>query len=71
MTRKPVKVSPADLLELLLDSDEMTRKLLIFEALQTGALGKSEAEQIIELMVGLESAPASAPVTTMAKAQVA
>ena len=70
MTRKPVKVSRADLIDLLLDADETTRKLLIFEALQTGALRKSEAEQIIDQLIGLERAAAARPAAMMTEAQV-
>lgn len=71
MTHKPARVSPADLIELLLDADETTRKLLIFEALQTGALRKSEAEQIIDQLIGLERAAAARPAAMITEALVA
>jgi len=41
-TRKTPKVPHEDLIDLLLDADESTRKLLLFQALQTGQLRKSE-----------------------------
>ena len=51
---KPPEVPHADLIDLLLDSDEPTRKLLIFQALQTGTLRKSEAEELVAQVVRLE-----------------
>jgi hypothetical protein len=44
----------ADIIDLLLDADEHTRKLLIFRALQSGELKKSEAEGLIARMIRLE-----------------
>ena len=53
LNRKPSKVPHADLIDLLLDSDEPTRKLLIFQALQTGDLKKSQADELIAWITGL------------------
>jgi hypothetical protein len=58
LSRKVQQVPNADMIDLLLDSDEPTRKLLIFQALQTGALKKSEAEQVIAQVARLERAAA-------------
>lgn len=52
--RLPPPVSRADLIDLLLDADHLTRRLLIFRALQTGALKKSEAEEIVAQVIGIE-----------------
>lgn len=57
-TRKVEQVPHADLIDLLLDADEPTRKLLIFQALQAGLLKKSEAEQVIAQVARLERAAA-------------
>jgi hypothetical protein len=46
----------ADLIDLLLDADEPTRRLLIFQALQSGAVKKSEAENVIAQVARLERA---------------
>jgi hypothetical protein len=56
VTKKAARISRTDLIDLLLDSDECTRKLLIFQALQSGALKKSEAEEVVAQMLGLERA---------------
>jgi hypothetical protein len=56
--RKPPEVPQADLIGLLLDADEPTRKLLVFQALQTGTLRKSEAEQVMAQVMRLERAAA-------------
>jgi hypothetical protein len=56
LTRKLHEVPNADLIDLLLDADEPTRKLLIFQALQTGDLKKSEAEKLMAQVVRLERA---------------
>jgi hypothetical protein len=58
LTRKLPEVPNADLIDLLLDADEPTRKLLLFQALQTGALKKSEAEVVIAQVARLERAAA-------------
>jgi hypothetical protein len=58
--RQP-KVPHADLIDLLLDADEITRKLLLFQALQTGALRKSEAEELIGLVARLERVASPRP----------
>jgi hypothetical protein len=49
-------MSRTDLIDLLLDADETTRRLLIFQALQTGALKKSEAEEVVAQIIGIERA---------------
>jgi hypothetical protein len=49
-------LSRTDLIDLLLDADEVTRKLLIFQALQTGALKRSEAEEVVAQVIGIERA---------------
>jgi hypothetical protein len=56
--RKMEQVPHADLIDLLLDADEPTRKLLIFQALQAGLIKKSEAEQIVAQVARLERAAA-------------
>jgi hypothetical protein len=58
LTRKPEKVPHADLIDLLLDADEPTRKLLLSQALQTGMVKKSEAEEIVAQVARLERAGA-------------
>lgn len=55
-TQQVQQVPHADLIDLLLDSDEPTRKLLLFEALQTGAIMKSEAEEVLATVARLERA---------------
>ena len=52
--RKLPEVPQADLIDLLLDADEPTRKLLVFQALQTGTLRKSEAEEVMAQVMRLE-----------------
>jgi hypothetical protein len=59
---KTPQVPHADLIGLLLDADETTRKLLIFQALQAGTLKKSEAEELIGLVTRLERAASPRPV---------
>ena len=54
--RKLPEVPQADLIDLLLDADEPTRKLLVFQALQTGTLRKSEAEEVMAQVMRLERA---------------
>jgi hypothetical protein len=54
LSRKQTEVPNADLIDLLLDADEPTRKLLLFQALQSGALKKSEAEDLIAQVSRLE-----------------
>ena len=71
LTRKVPQVPHADLIDLLLDADEPTRKLLIFQSLQTGALKKSEAEELIAQVNRLERAAGPRPVTHKADAQAA
>jgi hypothetical protein len=54
--RKPPQIPHTDLIDLLLNSDEPTRKLLLFQALQSGQLTKSEAEEILAMASRLERA---------------
>ena len=54
--RKLPEVPQVDLIDLLLNADEPTRKLLVFQALQTGTLKKSEAEQVMAQVMRLERA---------------
>jgi hypothetical protein len=55
LSRKQAEVvRHADLIDLLLDSDEPTRKLLVFQALQAGTLKMSEAESVMAQVVRLE-----------------
>lgn len=70
LSRKVQQVPHADLIDLLLDADEPTRKLLIFQGLQTGALKKSEAEAVIAQVARLEraAAPRTAAPTAAARA---
>ena len=57
-TRKSAEVPHTDLIDLLLDADEPTRKLLIFRALQAGTLRKSQANSVIAQVARLERAAA-------------
>jgi hypothetical protein len=61
LNRKMHEVPNADLIDLLLDADEPTRKLLLFQALQSGSVKKSEAEEIIAQVARLERAAAPRP----------
>jgi hypothetical protein len=54
LTGKLQQVSRTDLIDLLLDADELTRRLIIFQALQTGALKRSEAEEVVAQIIGIE-----------------
>lgn len=56
MSKKAPEDRLADLIDLLLDADEPTRRLLIFQALQSGAVKKSEAEDVIAQVGRLERA---------------
>ena len=58
-TRKSAEVPHTDLIDLLLDADESTRKLLIFRALQAGTLKKSAANSVMAQVARLERAAAS------------
>ena len=60
-TRKLPEVPNADLIDLLLDADEPTRKLLLFQALQSGDLKKSDAEELIAQVARLERAAGPRP----------
>jgi hypothetical protein len=55
-TRKLPEVPNADLIDLLLDADEPTRKLLLLQALQSGDLKKSEPEKLMAQVARLERA---------------
>jgi hypothetical protein len=66
--RKPPQIQHADLIDLLLHADEPTRKLLLFQALQTGTLGKSEAEEVVAMVGRLERAAAPRSEETAQKA---
>jgi hypothetical protein len=71
---KMPEVPQADLIDLLLDADESTRKLLVFQALQAGTLKKSEAESVMAQVLRLERAAGpreSATRTTPKSAQQA
>ena len=70
MSKKAAQDRQADLIDLLLDADEPTRRLLIFQALQTGVVKKSEAEEMIAQVARLERA-ASPRQTNIAAAQAA
>ena len=70
MSKKAPQDRYADLIDLLLDADESTRRLLIFQALQSGVVKKSEAEDVIAQVVRLERA-ASPRDTQIASAQAA
>jgi hypothetical protein len=69
LSRKVQQVPHADLIDLLLDADEQTRKLLIFQALQTGSVKKSEAEEIMGQVLRLERA--AGPRTAKGKSKAA
>jgi hypothetical protein len=58
----------SDLIDLLLDADEPTRKLILFQALQTGMLKKSEAEEMIGQVARLERAASPRQVQVAAQA---
>ena len=71
LNRKLPEVPHADLIDLLLDADEPTRRLLVFQVLQTGALKKSEAEEVIAQVARLERAVAPRSIKPMAEPQAA
>jgi hypothetical protein len=57
----------ADLIDLLLDADETTRKQVMLQVLQSGAVRKSEAEELMAQVRRLERvAGPSSPLTTLA-----
>jgi hypothetical protein len=66
--RKNPEVAHADLIDLLLDADEPTRRLIIFQALQTGVLKRSEAESLIAQVGRLERIAGPRPETAAAQA---
>ena len=49
-------VEHADLIDLLLDADEATRRQLMSQAIQSGALKRSEAEDLMVRAARLERA---------------
>ncbi len=65
------EVPHADLIDLLLDADEPTRRLIVFQALQDGSLKKSEAEDVIAQVARLERVAAPRPAQPRAEAQAA
>jgi hypothetical protein len=71
--KKPPQVRHVDLIDLLLDSDEPTRRLLLFQALQAGTLKKSEAEEVMATVSRLERAagPWTDPIARKALATAA
>ena len=71
LTRKVQQVPHADLIDLLLDADEPTRKLIIFQALQAGSIKKSEAEEVMAQVARLERAAAPRPATPTPAARAA
>ena len=62
--RKQPEVLHEDLIDLLLSADEPARRLILFTALQTGELKKSEADGVMQMVGRLERAagPATAHV---------
>ena len=68
-TRKLPEVPQADLIDLLLDADEPTRKILLFQALQAGTIKKSEAEAVMAQVLRLERAAAPRSDETRARAK--
>jgi hypothetical protein len=72
LNRKATQVTQvpnADLIDLLLDADEATRKLIIFQALQTGAVKKSDAEEVMGQVLRLERAASPSPARAKARAR--
>ena len=67
--RKLPEVPQADLIDLLLDADEPTRKILVFQALQAGTLKMSEAEVVMAQVMRLERAAAPRGSKSTAKPQ--
>ena len=49
-------VENSDMIDLLLDADETTRRQLMSQAIQSGALDKSEADDLIAQVSRLERA---------------
>jgi hypothetical protein len=66
--RKPPVVPYTDLIDLLLESDEPTRKQLLVEALQSGLIGQSEADEVMAMASRLERAAAPRSEETARKA---
>jgi F420-dependent methylenetetrahydromethanopterin dehydrogenase len=58
-------IAHADVIDLLLDADETTRKQVMLQVLQSGAVRKSEAEELMAQVLRLErvAGPRSSPTT--------
>ncbi|MGD0121904.1 MAG: hypothetical protein ABSC46_05010 [Candidatus Limnocylindrales bacterium] len=54
-------VGHVDLIDLLLDADEATRRRLMSQAIQSGALNRSEAEDLMTQAARLELAAGPRP----------
>lgn len=54
LVTKSNSIAHADLIDLLLDADETTRKQMMLEALQSGDVRKSEAEELMAQVLRLE-----------------
>jgi hypothetical protein len=54
--RRQPKVAHEDLIDLLLCADEPARRLILFTALKTGELKRSEADGVLQMVVRLERA---------------
>jgi hypothetical protein len=65
------QVPNTELIDLLLDADESTRKVILFQALQTGQLKKSEADALIAQVARLERAASPRPTTPESAARAA
>jgi hypothetical protein len=52
--RKQVQFEPSDFIDLLLDADEATRRQLVFQAVQSGTLSRSEADDLMAQTTRLE-----------------
>ena len=55
------QMTQEDLIDLLLDADESARKLIVFQALQSGALKRSQVDEVISQVGRLERAVAMPP----------
>ena len=52
--RKQVQFEPSDFIDLLLDADEATRRQLVSQAVQSGTLSRSEADDLMAQAARLE-----------------
>jgi hypothetical protein len=64
--RRQPKVTHEDLIDLLLSADDGARRLILFTALQTGELKRSEADGVLQMVTRLERA--ASPTTSAAAA---